>query len=166
MLRISELTLTLTGFDAFISSRADRAMSWSFRPDTLFFQSGVVVKEEALKRAKHRATVVSCYATCNCLTYLITSCDKYDSLVLCERHHVAHGTDLRHVRFEVRCICMRDREFRCIIFYCDSCFRAFVGIYHNYLWFSFLGNRRGFGSLEQGNARRFQRRHCARRQGL
>ena len=55
----------------------------------------------------------------------------------------------------------------CIVNYDDSCGRAFViGIYLNHLWFSFFGNRRGFGSEERGNARCFQRRHYARRYGL
>ena len=55
----------------------------------------------------------------------------------------------------------------CIVNYDDSFGRAFViGIYLNHLCFSFFGNRRGFGSEERGNARWFQRRHCARRYGL
>ena len=33
----------------------------------------------------------------------------------------------------------------CIILYNNSFMRAFIGIYHNHLWFSFLGNRRWFG---------------------
>ena len=48
---------------------------------------------------KHRATIVSFYATRNLRTSAVTSRDEHDSLVRCERHHVAHGTDLRHVRF-------------------------------------------------------------------
>ena len=51
----------------------------------------------------------------------------------------------------------------CIVFYSDSFIRAFIGIYHAHLWFSFRCNRRGFGSEERGNARWFQRRQCARR---
>ena len=43
----------------------------------------------------------------------------------------------------------------CIVFYNDSFIRAFIAIYHNHLWFSFLGNRRGFGSEGRGNARWF-----------
>ena len=44
--------------------------------------------------------------------------------------------------------------------------RLVIGIYLNHLQFSFFGNRRGFGNEERGNARWFQRRHCARRYGL
>ena len=41
----------------------------------------------------------------------------------------------------------------CIVNYDDSFSRAFViRIYLNHLWFSFCGNRRGFGSEERGSA--------------
>ena len=56
--------------------------------------------ERGSQRTKYKATVMSFYATCNLRTYLITSRNEYDSLVRCERHHVAYGTDSRHVRFE------------------------------------------------------------------
>ena len=59
--------------------------------------------ERGSKRTKHRATVVSFYTTRNLRTSVIMIRDKPNSLVLCVRHHVAHGTDLRHIRFQFRC---------------------------------------------------------------
>ena len=54
----------------------------------------------------------------------------------------------------------------CIVSYTDSWISAFISIYHNHWWFALLGNLRGFGREERGNARWFQRRHCAKRYGL
>ena len=68
----------------------------------------LVVVNEAV--SGHKATAMSTWpfvlhATCVDI-YLMTNRDKYDSFILCERHHVAHGTDLRHVHFRFRSTCI------------------------------------------------------------
>ena len=54
----------------------------------------------------HSHVDMAFYATCNLRRYSMTNRGKYDSFILCERHYVVNGTDLRHVRFQFRSTCI------------------------------------------------------------
>ena len=66
--------------------------------------------ERGSKRTKHRATVVSFYATRNLRTSVIMNRDNR-TVSYCHVWATSclHGTDMRHLRFQFCCICILER---------------------------------------------------------